>query len=288
MRRIAFLLRVVVGGWFVTAPLIATAAVYRCIGTDGKTTLQQVPCVGPVAGGDSRSADEALRNAGGDRELAATIQGCRGVDKSSPHYSRCSAVLACTARGYVDAELRSCLRRAAAHFAEEQSVWEAAQRQRAVEDARLAAETREMTDRNNPRHHIKAGQVFANGDFVKLIDSKYPGTEWYADQSVAIPFGNGYYIVKSEKVNDTDVPAKYRVVTIVRSEARPELTAMAISGKPNYRPATTATRSARTSPSSVLSPVSCSLLDEYAKLKGHNFIERAAIIGSAKTNGLCV
>ena len=236
VRRFAFLLRIALVSCGVFAWPSVHAEVYRCVGPDGKTTLQQVPCVGPVAGADVRGAEEALRNAGGDRELADTIRGCRGTDKESSNYSRCSAVLACNAKGYVNAELRGCLQRATMYFAEQQRAWEAAQRQQAIDNARLAAEMQEMVDKNNPRNYIAVGQVFSNGDFVKLIDTKYPGTEWYADKSVAIPFGGTYYLVQSEKVNNTDIPARYRVLSITRSSGRPDKKAMTVSGNPNYRP----------------------------------------------------
>lgn len=256
--------------------------VYRCVSADGKIVLQQSPCAGPAAAGDAHRVEGALRNARDDRDLVATINACRGVDKSSPEYSRCSAVLLCVEGGLVGANLRSCITRARIGYANEQRVWLELKRQEAEEMDRLAEETRAMASPESPPNQLVVGRVFVSDDLAKLIDSKYPGTEWYADQSLGIPYRGAYFLVQTEKLGGTDVPVRYRIASISRVKSMPEKTAMSISGRASTSRGVTAPTS-----SSGLPVVSCDDLRDYAELAGHGFVARGAIVTSARAKGLC-
>jgi len=167
-------------------------------------------------------------------------------------------------------------------FAKSQQVWRLAELQAARERelaaaeaaaaaAELAAEAAEFALPNNPRQFLKPGRIFVNWDLASLIDSKYPGTQFSLDGTIVIPFGSVYYLVQTQKINDTDIPARYRVVSISRSKIN--------SHKPTPTPAM---RVSRPEPS-----LDCDALRQYAKVIGHSFFERAEIVSNAKKTGLC-
>lgn len=238
-------------------------SVYRCVGTDGKTTLQQTPCSGVTSSNSRNQYDGAARNAA-DSETAAKVRRCQGVTMKSEEFPACSSTLLCLDKGHVGADLRRCLRESEQQFAKLQSDWREVERK----ERELAAE---LSQPNNPRRFIKEGQVFNNLDFMALIDSKYPDALFYPDQTIAIPFNGEFYSVVSEKVNSTDIPARYRITSITRSKT--DLSqAKAIKSL---------------SPSRAESVIDCIELGLVLKLVGHNFIERARLTSEARKNGLC-
>lgn len=252
-----------------------TSTVYRCVGADGKTVLQQSPCAGPAPTGDARRVEGALRNARDDQDLVATINACRGVDKSSSSYGQCNAVLLCVERGLVGPSLRACISRARVGYANEQRVWLELKRQE-------EEETKAMTSPDSPASHLSVGKVFVGDDLAKVVDAKFPGAEWYADQSIGIPYRNGYFLVQAEKLSASEGPVRYRIASMSRLKRRPDKVAMSISGRPQPSLGAPTTQS-----SPGLPAVSCDSLRDFAELEGHGFVARGALVTAARDRGLC-
>jgi hypothetical protein len=259
-----------------SAPAICLAqgSVYKCVETSGRVTLQQTPCAAASFKGGKAQTQRAVRNASGDPEMVTTLRRCESVTMDSPNFGKCRASLMCVDQGYVGAELRLCLREAESQLNEAQAQAKAAEQKALVRKMLEETSVAEESLPNHPRAMFPVGKVFDNQVLLNMVDERYPGTEFRRDQTQVIPFNGAYYTVATEKVNNTDIPARYRILSVTRSVEKPSpLANMARSLEQDRRAAPV---------------VDCVELSMYAKARGMGFFERAQIVDSAKRSGLCL
>lgn len=66
----------------------------------------------------------------------------------------------------------------------------------------------------DPREIFKTGAVIESSQFMKLVDDNFPGARFLHNQTIEVVYDSKIYVIRSKKINDTDVPANYKVLSV--------------------------------------------------------------------------
>ena len=124
----------------------------------------------------------------------------------------------------------------------------------------------------SPLEQFVPGSIWESPLLASALD-KYPAVKYYPDQSVRIPTKGGAYKIQTRKLNDTDIPARYVIVSV-------EFLKNSTAPPPASPPGTSGSSDSR-------SVVDCYALSKYAEARGHGFIEGGAIVKEAERRGAC-